>query len=405
VTVAPPALQHRFVIVGGGSAGITVAARLRRAGETDIALVEPSATHYYQPLWTLVGAGAVDPRSTARAEARVVPKGVRWIQDAAVEIDAERRRVTTSTGVRIAYDFLVVAVGLQLDWGATEGLADAIARGDVTSNYRFDLAPRTFELLEAFSGGTALFTGAVGPIKCGGAAQKAAYLSADLLQHRGVLPATNLVLASPTEAIFGIPEFARPLEHVVERYGIDSRFRHELVEVRGERREAVFVVRTDSGEDRETIPYGLLHVVPRQSAPDFLKCEPLAIPDAADGLVDVDAETLQHRRFPEVFALGDCSGAPNAKTGAAVRKQAPVVVRNIRDVAAGREPSARYDGYSSCPIVTSRGTVVLAEFDYSGRPHPTIPFVNTARERRDMWLLKRYGLPWLYWNLMLRGLA
>jgi sulfide:quinone oxidoreductase len=400
-----PALHHRFVIVGGGAGGVTVAARLRRAGEDDVALVEPSATHYYQPLWTLVGGGAASAASTARPESSVMPRGVRWIQDAAVEIDPDERVVTTATGTRLGYDFLVVAVGLQLDWDATPGLVDAIARGHVTSNYGFDLAPHTFELLQAFPGGTALFTGAAGPIKCGGAAQKAAYLSSDVLRRRGVLSDTDVVFATPAESIFGVPEFAAPLERVVRRYGIDARFSRELVEVRGAQREAVFTVHDAGAGGRETITYDFLHVVPRQSAPDFLKGSPLAVPGDPDGLVDVDGSTLAHRRHAEVFALGDCSSAPNAKTGAAVRKQAPVVVQNLRDVAAGREPSARYDGYSSCPIVTSRGTVVLAEFDYSGRPHPTIPIIDTARERHDMWLLKRYGLPWLYWNLMLRGLA
>ena len=399
------AMHHRFVIVGGGAAGVSVAARLRRSGEDDIAIVEPSPTHYYQPLWTLVGAGVVSAASTARREARVLPRGVRWIQDAAAAIDPQHRLVTTRTGARLSYDFLVVAVGLQLDWHATPGLPEAVADGHVTSNYAIDLAPRTFALLDDFSGGTALFTGAVGPIKCGGAAQKAAYLSADILHERGILPSTNVILATPAPSIFGIPQFAAPLERAIARYGIDARFHHELVEVHGPEREAVFVVHDEDGEHRETIAYDFLHVVPRQSAPDFLKGGPLAIPDEPDGLVDVDGATLQHRLYPEVFALGDCSGAPNAKTGAAVRKQAPVVVQNLGDVAEGREPSARYDGYSSCPIVTSRGTVVLAEFDYTGEPHPTIPWIDTARERHDMWLLKRYGLPFLYWNLMLRGLA
>jgi sulfide:quinone oxidoreductase len=399
-------MHHRFVIVGGGAAGVSVAARLLRAGEDDVALVEPSAMHYYQPLWTLVGAGVVRAANTARHERRVVPRGVRWLQDAAVEIDPDARVVTTACGARLSYDFLVIAVGLQLDWDATPGLAEALDLGHVTSNYAFELAPRTYRLLQEFSGGTALFTGAVGPIKCGGAAQKAAYLSADILRERGVLPGTELVLAVPPPSIFGIPQFAAPLEHAIDRYGIDARFRHELVEVDGVRRQAVFVVHDDGGGGhRETVDYDFLHVVPRQSAPDFLKGSALAAADDPDGLIEVDPATLQHVRYHDVFALGDCSGAPNAKTGAAVRKQAPVVVRNLRDVAAELPPSATYDGYSSCPIVTSRHTVVLAEFDYSGEPHPTIPCIDTARERRDMWLLKRYGLPFLYWNLMLRGLA
>jgi sulfide:quinone oxidoreductase len=399
------AMHHRVVIVGGGAGGVSVAARLVRAGEDDVAIVEPSATHYYQPLWTLVGAGVVSVGSTARPEGRVLPRGVRWLQDAAVAIDPDARVVTTRTGARLSYDFLVVAVGLQLDWSATPGLPEALADGHVTSNYAYDLAPRTYRLLEAFEGGTALFTGATGPIKCGGAAQKAAYLSSDILRRRGVLGSTDVILAVPPPSIFGVQKFAAPLEWAIARYGIDARFCHELVEVLGVQREAVFVVHDGDREFRETIGYDFLHVVPRQSAPDFLKDGPLAVPGQPDGLVDVDANTLQHVRYPDVFALGDCSGAPNAKTGAAVRKQAPVVVKNLLGAAAGREPSARYDGYSSCPIVTSLGTVVLAEFDYSGEPHPTIPWIDTARERHDMWLLKRYGLPFLYWHLMLRGLA
>jgi len=398
-------MHHRFVIVGGGSGGVSVAARLIRAGEDDVAIIEPSGTHYYQPLWTLVGAGVVSAESTARREGRVLPRGVRWLQDAAAAIDPDSRVVTTRSGARVSYDFLVVAVGLQLDWSATPGLPEALAEGHVTSNYAYELAPRTYRMLTEFTGGTALFTGATGPIKCGGAAQKAAYLSADILRERGILSSTEVVLATPPPSIFGIEQFAAPLERAIARYGIDARFRHELVEVRCAHREAVFIVHDDDGDRRETIEYDFLHVVPRQSAPDFLKEGPLAVPGQPDGLVDVDATTLQHVRYGDVFALGDCSGAPNAKTGAAVRKQAPVVVENLRAVAAGREPSARYDGYSSCPIVTSRHSVVLAEFDYSGKPHPTIPWIDTARERYDMWLLKRYGLPFLYWNFMLRGLA
>jgi sulfide:quinone oxidoreductase len=398
-------MHHRFVILGGGAAGVSVAARLRRTGEDDVAIVEPSATHYYQPLWTLVGAGVVEATKTARPEGRVLPRGVRWIQDAAAAVDPDARVVETAAGARLSYDFLVVAVGLQLDWHATPGLPEALAEGHVTSNYAYDLAPRTYRMLTEFTGGSALFTGATGPVKCGGAAQKAAYLSADILRERGLLRCTDVVLAVPPPSIFGIEKFAVPLNAAIARYGIETRFRHELIEVRGAEREAVFTVHDDDGARRETIGYDFLHVVPRQTAPEFLRSGPLAVSGSPDGLVDVDAYTLQHVRYPDVFALGDCSGAPNAKTGAAVRKQVPVVVDNLRAVAAGAEPSRRYDGYSSCPIVTSRRTVVLAEFDYSGEPHPTIPWIDTARERHDMWLLKRYGLPFLYWNLMLRGLA
>jgi sulfide:quinone oxidoreductase len=398
------AMRHRVVVIGGGSAGITVAARLRRLGEDDVAIVEPSAVHYYQPLWTLVGAGAASAAETERPESSVMPRGVRWTQDAAVEIDPDRRIVHTRSGARLGFDALVVAAGIQLDWDEIPGLTETLGRDGVSSNYRYDLAPRTWQFVREFRGGTALFTDPSGPHKCGGASQKAAYISADAMRRSGVLRDTDLVFVTPSPSIFGVPEFARVLEGVVERYGIDTRFGQELVEVRPATREAV--VRTNEADPSTTvIQYDLLHVVPPQSAPDFLKASPLAVPGDPKGWVDVDRGTLQHVRYPEVFALGDCAGSPNSKTGAAARKQAPVVAANVVAQLRGLPPTATYDGYSSCPIVTGYGKMLLAEFDYTGRPHPTIPLIDTVRERYDMWLLKRYGLPFIYWHLMLRGLA
>ncbi len=395
--------RARIVIVGGGTAGITVAARLRRAGVEDVTLVEPSEQHRYQPLLTLVGAGLVPVEHTVRTEARYVPRGMTWVREAATEIDPDRRRVLTDRGTAIDYDFLIVAPGLQLDWSRVTGLSEALGRDGVSSVYTPELAPRTWEFLRGVEGGTVVFTSPDTPVKCGGAWQKIAYLAADHYRRAGTLASTRLIACSPGDSIFGIPEFRSVLEKVVERYGIDTRFHRELVEVRPAAREAVFRVREGDEQTTETVTYDVLHVVPPQSAPDFLKASPLARPDDPLGWVDVDGVTMRHVRYPEVFALGDAAGSPNSKTGAAVRKQAPVVVANLIAAMAGNDLVTGYDGYSSCPLVTARGKVVLAEFDYTGRPHPTIPFVNTIKERRDMWLLKRYGLPWMYWHLMLRG--
>lgn len=396
-------MRHRIVIVGGGTAGVTVAARLLRAGEQDVAVVEPSPTHWYQPLWSLVGSGQATIAESARPEGRVLPRGVRWIQDRAVEIDPDAQTVGIAAGAKVGYDFLVVAPGIQLDWDGVPGLDAALGRAGVTSNYRPDLAPLTWELVRKLRGGTALFSAPATPIKCGGAPQKAAYLAADWWLRQGVLADTKVVLIIPGTSIFGVPEFRRVLEGVIDRYGIEVWLQHELVEVDGDAREAV--VLDHAGGEKRRVPYDLLHAVPPQSAPDFLKGSSLAVAGDAGGWVEADRSTLQHPRYPNVFSLGDASGVPASKTGAAVRKQAPVLVRNLREVMAGRTPTARYEGYSSCPFLTARHRAVLAEFDYTLRPHPTIPFVDTARERADMWLLKRYGLPFLYWNLMLKGLA
>lgn len=395
------AQQHRIVIIGGGTAGITVAARLRRKGETDVVVIEPSETHLYQPLWTLVGSGHATAEQTKRPEADVMPKGVQWIRDRVAAVDPDEKVVETDDGVRIGYEVLVLAPGLELHWEGVAGLADAIGKNGVVSNYRWDTAERTWEEVQAFSGGKAVFTQPDGPIKCGGAPQKATYMSCDNWQRRGVLDKAEVTFALPGDSLFGLPEYREVLEGVMERYGVDVRYGNELIEVRPDTKEAVF--RTADGE--RTTDYDLLHAVPPQRAPQFVRDSPLAVADDPRGWAEVDDETLQHRRYPDVFAVGDVAGIKAAKTGAAVRKQAPVVVENVIARLEDRPPPASYDGYSSCPIVTGEGKMLLAEFDYTMTQHKTIPLIDTVKERRDMWYLKRYGLPALYWNLMLRGLA
>lgn len=394
-------LRHRIVVVGGGTAGITVAARLRRAGQTNITVIEPSDTHSYQPLWTLVGSGHATATETRRPEADVMPQGVQWIRGSVANIDPEERTLQVDNGMQLDYDACILAPGIELHWDAIPGLADSIGKNGVVSNYRWDTAERTWTEVQALQEGRALFTQPDGPIKCGGAPQKAAYMTADYLRRHGRLDATDISFSLPGDSLFGLPEFREVLEAVVARYGIDVRYQTELVEVRGDAHEAV--LRTATGT--ETVPYDFLHVVPPQRAPEFVRVSSLAVPDDPRGWIDVDDNTLVHKRYPEVFALGDAAGIAAAKTGAAVRKQAPVVVENVLVTLNGQEPSATYDGYSSCPIVTAQGKMLLAEFDYSMTHHKTIPLIDTVKERRDMWYLKRYGLPFLYWNLMLKGLA
>lgn len=396
-------IHHRVVIIGGGTAGISVAARLRRAGVSDIALIDPSQTHYYQPLWTIVGAGMATMKETARPQSSVMPQGVAWLKAAAEDIDPENQLVTVTGGTEVSYDYLVVCPGIQLDWTKVPGVPEALESPHASSNYSPDLAPKTWERIRALRRGTAVFTMPSGPIKCAGAPQKIAYLAADYWRDQGVLDDIHMVLVLPTPGMFGVPVFAQELERVVARYGIEVRKTSEMVEVDPTRREAVIADIT--GDTKESIGYDFLHVVPPQSAPDWLKATPLADPANPAGYVEVDQYTLQHTRYPNVYALGDAGSTPNSKTGAAIRKQAPVVVQNLLATMAGSPPAAKYDGYASCPLTTARNKMLLAEFDYTMEPHPTIPLIDTTHERTDMWYLKRYGLPALYWNLMLKGRA
>lgn len=394
--------RHHVLIVGGGTAGITTAARLRRAGVSDVAIMEPSPTHWYQPLWTLVGGGQAPVDKTARPMASVIPPGTRWIRDAAASVDPDAGEVVTVSGTRIGYDFLVMAPGLQLNWSGVPGLAESVGRDGVASNYSAEYAPRTWEFIQGMRSGTAVFSHPVGPIKCGGAPQKIAYLAADHWRKQGRLNDIRIILSLSETTIFKAPIWAEVLERIAARYGIEVRLQSELVAIDAERREVTLA--DNAAGTKEAVSYDFLHATPPQSAPDWVKESPLADPASPFGYVEADKYTLVHPRYGNVFALGDVANLPTSKTGAAVRKQVPVVVGNLLAASAGRAATERYDGYTSCPLVTARDKMLLAEFDYDLKPTPTVPrFINTRKERRDMWLLKRYGLPAIYWNGMLKG--
>jgi sulfide:quinone oxidoreductase len=390
--------QHDVLIVGGGTAGITVAAQLlNQEVAPKVTIIEPSTTHDYQPIWTLVGGGVFPREVSRRPMADVMPRGATWIRDRIVSFEPEKNEVQTEGGQTLTYNELVVGAGIQLDWDAVKGLPEAIGKGGVCSNYGYDKVSYTWETIQAFQGGNAVFTYPATPIKCAGAPQKIMYLAEETFRRRGIREQANVIYASATAGIFGIPKYAEALDKVVADRNIQTQFAKNLVEIRPQSREAVF---KDVDSDEELVlKYDMMHVTPPQSAPNFIKQSALA--DEA-GWVGVDKHTLQHTKFPNVFALGDCSSLPCSKTGAAVRKQAPVLVQNMIAFRTEKPLSARYEGYASCPLVTGYGKVILAEFGYDGVIMETFPF-DQAKERYSMYALKAYGLPSMYWHGSLQG--
>jgi sulfide:quinone oxidoreductase len=397
-------IHHQIVIVGGGAAGITVAASLQRHRhelELDIAIIEPSMEHYYQPAFTLVGAGTYDLSSTRRDEKNLIPGDVSWIKDAVSSFAPESNTLTLASGRTVSYDYLVVCPGLQLNWGAIKGLRESINHGGVCSNYSPQTVEYTFACMQALKpGGKALFTQPPMPIKCPGAPQKAAYLTADHLRRRGIRQFVDVRFLTQTPAIFGVPFYARELVKIAAAHGITVHYQHNLVEINGAAKIATFEIAGGEQQgQRLQLPYNMIHVTPPQSASDFLKASALA---NAAGLVDVHANSLQHLKFKNVFGLGDAASTANSKTAAAVRKQAPVVVRNLFALVRGGAVEETYDGYASCPLTTSYTKVLMAEFIYGGKPTPTLP-LNPARENTPNWLIKKYALPRFYWDYMLKG--
>jgi sulfide:quinone oxidoreductase len=332
-----------------------------------------------------------------------MPKGVTWIRDAASAFDPDNNTVETSGGKTIGYDVLVVCPGIQLDWDKIPGVTDTLGKNGVSSNYSYDLAPKTWDFIRNTTSGSAVFTMPSGAIKCGGAPQKIAYLASDYWRSEGVLGDIDVHLVLPTPGMFGVKVFSDALDEVVADYGINVHFKSELESVDADSKKATFTSMDDDGEGF-TLEYDMMHMVPHQSAPDWVKKSPLA-DDTPAGYVDIDKHTLQHVRYNNVFSLGDAGSSPNSKTGAAIRKQAPVVVANVLRQLESKDPTEKYSGYSSCPLTTSRHSMLLAEFDYTMEPDPSFPVIDLQKPRRDMWYLKKYGLPFMYWNLMLKGRA
>lgn len=396
--------SHQVLIIGGGTAGITVASQLlNKQPGLDVAIVDPSEVHYYQPAWTLVGGGTFNRTSTARAEKEYIPNKATWIKKAVTALDPAANRVSLSDGSAVNYQWMVLAPGIQIDWHKIEGLQDTLGKNGVCTNYDYEECAYTWEAIRSVrSGGTALFTNPNTPIKCGGAPQKIMYLASDYWRKQGILDQVNVKYTSAGGVIFGVQPYKASLEDVVRRYGIHTLWHHNLKRIDGARQKATFDILKDGKPvDEVTLDFDMIHVTPPMSAPDFIKASPLA----ADGnWVKVDKHSLQNPDFPNVFSLGDAAGTPNAKTGAAVRKQAPVVVANLLAAIKGNQGNGSYNGYGSCPLITGYGKLILAEFDYDNKSTPSFP-IDQSKERWSMFMLKKYFLPWMYWNRMLKGKA
>ena len=391
------------LIIGGGCAGISVASRIHNLkSDLNISIIEPSEKSLYQAAWTLVGAGAYDKDKTIKSMSEVMPSYVNWIKSHAESFSPENNTVKTSEG-EFTYDYLVVCPGLKLNFDGVAGLKNSLGKNNVCTNYDADMAVYTWECLKNLNGGTLLFTEPPMPIKCAGAPQKIAYLAADHLKQRGLLEKSSLEFLCAKPVIFGVPHFQGPLNSVCDDYGIKRSFQHNLVSVDGSAKEAVFKQTDKDGNTKEvTKKFDFIHVTPPQSSPDFIKNSPLA---DAGGWVDVDHKngTLRHTKYENIYSLGDVMNAPNAKTGAAIRKQAPIVAHNIiKDINKSSEEYRHYDGYGACPLTVAYGKVMLAEFCYGGKVTPSFPF-DPTKPSSLYWQMKSKLFPFLQWNVMFKG--
>ena len=397
-------VQHDVVIVGAGAGGVAVAASLlKRRANLNIALIDPAKEHSYQPGWTLVGGGVFKQSQTRRPMSSVIPNGVKHYSEAADTFQPDENSVTLANGQVIFYKALVVSPGLKLNWEAIPGLKETLGKNGVTSNYQWETAPYTWQNVQQLKKGKAIFTQPPMPIKCAGAPQKAMYLSCSEWLSQGVLGDIDVEFCNAGGVLFGVADYVPALMSYIEKYRIQLNLNQALIAVDGEQQVATFEVTNAQGEKEQIEKsFDMLHVCPPQCALDFIKHSPLA--DGA-GWVDVYPDTLQHKKYNNVFGLGDGTNTPNAKTAAAARAQAPVVAENVLSVLVQQSPRALYDGYGSCPLTVERGKIVLAEFVYGGKVKPSFPnwLIDGTKPSYLAWLLKEKSLPWVYWEGMLKG--
>ena len=398
VTAAPahaarlPTKAH-IVIAGSGLAGIAVAHRLQ--GLLDgarITIIDAKQAHHYQPGYTLVATGVWPVDKVIERNAALQPAGVQWVQDMVAEFDPAANAVVTASGQRIAYDYLVVATGTHQDWAQIEGMdVKAIGSNGLASVYPgAEAAAATWAAMDRFrqQGGQAVMTLPATPLKCAGAPLKMSFMLRDRLAQAGTLDRSSITFYSALHNVFGVPVVNDSVLQRWQALGIGVEYGHKLTAIDIGARRATFA--TPEGEVSE-VPYDFIHVVPPMRAVDAVKNSDLAWQDgpmAAGGWLEVDKSTLQHRRYQNVFGLGDTNGTPRGKTAATIKKSAPIVARHLVEVIAGRTPGEVFDGYTSCPMIVREGSAWLIEFDYEGRLTPSLPMIEPLQDSYAAWLMK-----------------
>ncbi|KAG5727686.1 hypothetical protein E4T56_gene12245 [Termitomyces sp. T112] len=403
--------KFKVLVVGGGSGGLSVARQIydrfaaagKPLGVGDVAIADGADYHYYQPGWTLVGSG-LQPKSNYRALlAPLVPKHIAYIPENVKSFSPKTSSVTTATGRELYYDALVVATGLQINWQGIKGLSNALIdpHSGVSSIYSYDTCDKVWDDIEGLRYGKAIFTQPAGIIKCAGAPQKIMWMAWDRFRRTGRDENIQVNFYTGMPTMFSVKKYSDALESLRLERGVGAHFQHNLVAVDSANHRATFKTTDESLVD---IDYTLLHVTPPMGPLDLIKGSPIA--DSA-GWVDVDKSTLRHNNpeYGNIFALGDCSSLPTSKTAAAITAQAPVLTENLYSVMeTGKVSDAVYDGYTSCPLLTGYGELMLAEFKYGLEPKETFSsFFDQAKSHRLFYHLKRDLFPMVYWNLMVKG--
>lgn len=405
----PDSSSYKVLVVGGGTGGISVSATLAsQFGKGEIAVIEPSPVHSYQPLWTFVGAGLKKLTESQKPTSEVIPRGVAWLKSQVQHIHPDSKTVTLKDGRQVSYEYLVVAPGVELQWDRIEGLRETLGKNGVSSNYSVDSVEKTWENIQKLRTGKAVFTMPSTPVKCAGAPQKIAYLAERYFHNNSLRDKISVDYYTGIGKLFAIEKYATQLNKICQERSIGVNLLHDLIKVDGTKKLATF--QKVGTEDKVEVEFDLLHVTPKMGPYSFIRESGLSNPG---GWVEVDPGTLAHLRYPNVFSLGDASSCPTSKTAAAITSQSGVVASNLLATANHLEKGlplsslspklARYDGYTSCPLLVGDKKLILAEFNgYNAQPLETFPYDQSKPSRFSYEITSTY-LPLLYWQGLLKG--
>lgn len=424
--------KGKIVIIGGGAAGLSMAARLMNwLDEPDVTLIDPSELQYYQPGFTLIASGVYKPEGVYKKQEACIPSGVKWIKDSVAAVDPVKNEIRTQTNGVVAYDFLVLTPGLQINWNLVEGMTqETLGQGNAHCIYDFEGAKRTWAALQEFGkkGGRGIFTDTYTKHKCGGAPKKICLLTEHYTRQQNTRDKVKLDYYTAAKELYDVKYYTTRLEEIYKERNVSITLNYRVKGIDTSAKKVFFnkvekvekeVKDEQTGkltkvEEKIVTPYtedyDFLHFTPPMSAPDFVRDSGLGWTEgklAAEAWVMVDKETLVHKTYNNIVSLGDVAGIPTSKTSAAVRMQVPLAAKNLISLMEGKEPVEKYDGYAACPIITEYGKVLLCEFDYDKNPKPSVPFnfMDMSQEQWLAWVLKVYILKPMYFYGMLNGYA
>ncbi len=393
--------MKKLLVLGAGTAGTMIVNKLRRKlphEEWSITVVDTDDRHHYQPGYLFLPFGTYTPDQVVRSRHAFLPDGVDFVVGEIDKVVAEADQVTLSDGRELAYDYLVIATGVQPRPDQTEGMLGSEWRTSVFDFYTLEGAEALAEALRRFDHGRLVVHITDMPIKCPVAPLEFTFLSEAWFRRRGIRDRIEIVYVTPLDGAFTKPVASAHLGTMFDERKIKLETDFMVERIDNEKKSLV------SYDERE-VPFDLLVTVPLNMGADFVGRSGLG---NELNYVPVDKHTLQSTTYDNVFAVGDAADLPTSKAGSVAHFAVEVFVENFLEHIQGLPMSGSFDGHANCFIESGDGKGLLIDFNYDTEPLPgkfPIPFVgplDLLKESRANHVGK-LAFRHVYWNVLLPG--